>query len=113
MMSKEGKIVDRREMLRVKLKSLAAEAKIIRREESRQRCQQLRDELAVHRRTVVRDAARHTHLAYGIIRGRSIEQMEQTQRRLPNWQEVRRMLRLYGPKGLDAEFKEPPRASAA
>lgn len=98
--SKEGKIADRREMLRVKLKSLAEEAKIIRKEESRTRGP-LRDELRVHRVTVVRHEARHTHLAYGLIRGRTLEQMEAKSRVAPNWEKVKTMCKKYGPAGFE------------
>jgi len=99
MYDENGKVKDRREMLRVKVKSLAAEAKIIRQEERRTHGA-LRDELAVHRRSVVRSEARHTHLAYGLIRGRTIEQMELKAARPPDWERVRKMLKRYGPPGL-------------
>lgn len=78
MYSKDKKIIDRREMLKVKLKSLAVEAKIIRHEE-RKTHGALRDELYRHRIDVVRFESRHTHLAYGLIRGKKLEQIE------PQW----------------------------
>jgi len=93
-------IVDRREMLRVKLKSLVAEAKIIRREEHRT-YGALRDELALHRRTVVRFEARCTHLAYGLIRGRTIDQMEPKRLVEHNTalkEKVAKMVQKYGPQ---------------
>lgn len=92
-------IVDRREMLRVKLKSLTAEAKIIRREEQRTHTE-LRHELWWHRVSVVRGEARCTHLAYGFIRGRTLEQMEKKSVCPPNWEKVRAMLKKYGPAGM-------------
>jgi hypothetical protein len=98
-------IVDRREMLRVKLKSLAEEAKIIRREEHRTHGA-LRDELHTHRVLQVRSAARATHLAYGFIKGRTLAQMEPTRRPVPDyiesllWADVRKMLKKYGPFGM-------------
>lgn len=95
-------ILDRREMLRIKLKSLMEEARIIRREESKTNGP-LREELTIHRREVVRDEARHTHLAYGFIRGLTFDQMERTQRSLPDWNRVRAMTKKYGPKN----FTEP------
>lgn len=100
MQDKQGKVVDRREMLRVKLKSLAAEARIIRHEERRTRGA-LRDELADHRRKVVRQAARNTHVAYALIRGRAIERIEPNAKTEPNWSEVKRMCAQYGPKGFE------------
>lgn len=69
-------IQDRREMLRVKLKSLAEEARIIRKEERRS-WGALRHELWVHRVGPVRFEARAAHLAYGLLRGRTLQQMEQ------------------------------------
>ena len=95
-------IVDRREMLRVKLKNLAQEAKLIRREEQRS-FGQLREELYRHRIDVVRVAARETHLAYGFIRGRAWADMEQNPETFPNWEAVRKMVKKYGPK----DFVEP------
>lgn len=101
-------IVDRREMLRVKLKSLAEEARIIRREERRTNGV-LRAELHMHRIGIVRYESRATHLAYGFIRGLAREQMEN------NWappergtfaevvevalmSKVDAMIKKYGPK---------------
>lgn len=91
-----GTIIDRREMLRVKLKSLAEEARIIRFEEKRTKGK-LRDELHRHRVIDVRIAARNSHLAYGLIRGRTVEQVEGKAKSEPNWTEVRRLLKKYGP----------------
>jgi hypothetical protein len=89
---------DRREMLRVKLKSLAEEARIIRREERRTNGF-LREELHDHRVKNVRQAARNTHLAYGFIRGRTWEQMEATYAVEPDWDSIDKMLGKYGPFG--------------
>lgn len=88
---------DRRRMLKVKSKSLAEEARIIRREERRS-VGWLRDELHLHRVGVVRYEARATHLAYGLIRGRSVEQIEQRATRTEElWKRVRSMVDKYGP----------------
>lgn len=96
MYDKEGKtIVDRREMLRVKLKSLAEEAKIIRKEERRTHGR-LRDELHLHRVGIVRHEARHSHIAYGFIRGRTIEQMEPTSKTPFSKEHVERLVKKYG-----------------
>lgn len=89
-------IVDRREMLRIKVNSLAAEARIIRRAE-RKAWGELRNELTLHRRGVVRVAARETHLALGLIKGRTIQQMERKAFRPPDWKAVEKMVRKYGP----------------
>jgi hypothetical protein len=95
-------IVDRREMLRVKVKSLAEEARIIRREESRS-FGELRDELHRHRAQYLRAIARDTHIAYGFIKGRTLEQMEAKSEKSPNWDAVRKMIKKYGPR----DFVEP------
>jgi hypothetical protein len=102
-------IVDRREMLRVKVKSLAAEARIIRREELRTHGP-LRAELYFHRTGPLRAEAGATHLAYGFIRGRTLEQTEPSragQTVATNllseeqlWDKVSTMLKKYGPRDL-------------
>jgi hypothetical protein len=97
MYDKLGKtIVDRREMLRVKVKSLAVEAKIIRKEELRSNGQ-LREELYLHRTGIVRSEARNSHLAYGFIKGRSLEQMERTHKSVPDIDKIKRLCIKYGP----------------
>ena len=97
MYDRAGKIIDRREMLRVKLKSLTAEAHIIRHEEHRTKGA-LRDELHLHRVRMLRFEARCTHLAYGFIRGRTLAQMENREALPPIVTEkVNVMLKRYGP----------------
>lgn len=100
---KNGKFYDRREMLKVKLKSLAEEARIIRKEE-RKAPPSIQNELYAHRIHVVRKAARATHIAYGIIRGRAWQDMEanaKPQEKLYSWdlpffEDVQKMVRKYG-----------------
>lgn len=62
--------------LKVKLKSLAEEAKIIKFEEKRNK--KAREQLYLHRIQVVRTEARATLLAYGFIRKRKYKQLEAT-----------------------------------
>src|ERR1044071_2137757 len=75
-------VADKRRLLKIKLKSLATEAKIIRQEEDRLResqklhLQDLRREMAEHRRGVVRSESRHTGLAYAFIRGKGYREVE-------------------------------------
>ena len=88
--------MDNRTYLKVKIKSLAAEAKIIRKEEKRARRESLRRGLEDHRKGIVRTEARHTHLAYGFIRGREYSQMESSTHETPNWDKVRKMVEKYG-----------------
>lgn len=102
-------IRDRRAMLRVKVNSLAAEARIIRREERRTRNLNLREELYRHRTRDVRSHARSASLALGFVRGRQYHEMEPTATSEPDWPEIKRLLAKYGPAGhvlvVDAERK--------
>lgn len=90
---------DRRIHLKVKVKNLAAESKIIRLEEERA----LRHDPALyyslldHRKTVVRTAARTNHLAYGFIRGHAYRAMEPKAKSLPPaWGEIRKLVQRFG-----------------
>ena len=98
MYSKDGVLKDRREMLRVKLKSLAEEARMIRKEECKTNGE-LRAELHMHRIGIVRSEARATHLAYGLIKGRRLEAIEKPKEpRSPVvWDRVKKMITKYGP----------------
>jgi len=95
MYSKDDKIIDRREMLKIKVKSLAAEAKIIRFEE-RKTHGALRTELHLHRIWQVRSEARYTHLAYGLVRGLKLEQIEPKSSKPFDWARVNAMIKKYG-----------------
>jgi hypothetical protein len=98
MYSRTGEVLDRREMLKVKVKSLAEEARIIRKEERRTKGY-LREELNAHRRKEVRFAARTSYMAYGLIRGRAIDKTERpkTPRSDNYWKAVKTMIVKYGP----------------
>jgi hypothetical protein len=61
--------------LRVNIKSLTAEAKIIR-QESRRAGPGYRESLVLHRRGRLREEARYTHLALAYLRGRTHKQAE-------------------------------------
>ena len=83
-MSEIAKIIEERQYdrkvaaihrLRVNLKSLAAEAKIIR-HETRRAGPRYRDMLSLHRRGRLREEARYTHLALALLRGRTYRQVE-------------------------------------
>lgn len=99
---KSGVLIDRRELLRVKAKSLAEEARIIRKEESRARGV-LWGELNWHRRSVVRGEARATYLAYGLVRGTALDRIERpgSERDDSLWKKVRGMVEKYGPVDKD------------
>lgn len=88
--------------LRVKIKSLAAEATIIRREERRAKLlwQKYQNptffSLQGHRRCEVRPEARAALLAYGFLRGRTYHQIENKCHEPPNWHRVTELVRKYG-----------------
>jgi len=105
MYSKTGEMLDRREMLKIKVKSLAEESRIIRKEE-RRTIGPLRDELSWHRRQDVRNAARTSHMAYGLIRGRKVDGVERpgSTRSEAYWKAVKAMVQKYGP--IDKQVNE-------
>jgi hypothetical protein len=97
-------IVDRRELLRVKVNSLAAEARIIRAAE-RKSWGPLREEMHSHRIKELRQEARLSALALGFIKGRTLTEMENKQGMGPSFTKaemdrVDAMLKKYGPAGL-------------
>lgn len=84
--------------LKVKVKSLAAESRIIRREEERSRGD-LRDQLRAHRRREVRREQRATQLAYGYLRGIAMSRIEPKPLTEPDWKRVEAMVKRYGAPG--------------
>jgi hypothetical protein len=84
--------------LKVKVSSLAAEARIIRNLEKKFKRgdHPVRVSLSDHRRGVVRYEARHSHLAYGFLRNRSYATMEAKARVKPDWNKVAKMVERYG-----------------
>ncbi len=91
-------VIDRREMLRVKVKSLAEEARIIRKEERRSRGV-IREMLREHRVLDLRREARSAHVAYALVKGRSYEQVERKAKTPPDWARVKRLIAKYGREG--------------
>lgn len=87
--------------LRVKIKSLAEEARIIRHEERQTRGRE-KWNLQYHRKTVVRPEARASLLAYCLLRGRTYETIEQSPHTNPDWSKVSRMVAKYGSCSTDA-----------
>ena len=97
---------DQRSYLKVKIKSLAEEARIIRKEERKPHGDMneygysaKRTGLHDHRVGPVRREARHALLAYGFIRGRKYRQMEAKDSSTPDWAAVKRMVVKYGLQG--------------
>lgn len=85
--------------LKVKIKSLAQEARIIRHEERKAKIRkqgELRESLRFHRMQVVRAESRATNLAYGLLRGRRYSELEHKRWTKPDWKNVIRMVAKYG-----------------
>jgi len=100
--------------LRVKIKSLAAEARIIRHEERRARQHDVDGApssifwgLRYHRTQNVRDEARASLLAYGFLRGRAYARMENKCYEPPPMGRVAELVKKYG------ALKPPPNRSLA
>jgi hypothetical protein len=95
---------DDRVYLKVKIKSLAAEAKIIRSEEKKHTrideelgYNSIRHGLRIHRICIVRSEARYALLAYGFIRGRTYSKIEPNGCVYPaNWEKIWKMVEKYG-----------------
>ncbi len=94
---------DQRIRLKVKIRSLADEARTIRKEERKPHkdmddvgYSDERRGLWIHRTGLVRREARHALLAYGFIRGRRYRQMEAECEIEPDWRAVQRLVAKYG-----------------
>jgi hypothetical protein len=95
--------MDKRTYLKVKICSLAAEARIIRKQEQKTRRSDIRVGLSEHRRGIVRTVARNTLVAYGFIRGKDYEQVEYKAKTEPSWSKVRTMVEKYGTARMPGE----------
>ncbi len=91
--------------LKIKVKSLAEEARIIRKEERKLHGLH-RARLHDHRVTVVRDAARRSLVAYQFVRGRDWESCasRDLHTRKRDWPAVEKMIRKYGNPGLSESW---------
>lgn len=83
--------------LKIKVKNLADEARTIRTEERKLHGME-KWKLQHHRKTVVRNAARRSLMAYQICRGRDWESSASRDRftRMSDYSEVKRMVTKYG-----------------
>lgn len=99
-----------REYVKIKVKSLAEEAKMIRREENllkwkkraargRERAQKAIQGLQLHRVREVRREARSANLAYGFMLGLEYDQMENFAWSQPDWNKIQRLIENYGEGG--------------
>lgn len=113
-------------ILKVKLCSLGLEAKVIRRVQrqllkvaARKRAKELGDSgwgavaavdsMQSHKKNVVSMECRATQLAYGFLRGRHHEVIENIAYTYPDWAAVERMVMKYGtddPRVLNQQFEE-------
>jgi hypothetical protein len=85
--------------LKIKAKSLAVEATIIRQEEAKyldRRPGSVWWWLNYHRIVQLRQEARATHLAYSFLRGRAYRQVENKCHTQPDWQRVTQLVKKYG-----------------
>ncbi len=85
--------------LKVRIKELAEEARIIRKEELKAKANReyaKLNGLHDHRIRVVRPAARNAQLAYGYLRGRDYRALERNPRTEPDWKAVRKLIAKYG-----------------
>lgn len=97
--------------LKIKIKTLAEEARIIRKEEKRikdgkEENKYHINDLHLHRVGVVRRCARETHLAYAYLRGFSYSDIEKSAKRKPNWDAVAKMVAKYGTIEQNKEFQK-------
>jgi len=89
--------------LKVKIKSLASEARIIRLEEGRARSPELRYSLTEHRKGIVRYEARHSLLLYGYTHGKEYCQLEKYTKEDPDWKYIKKMSYRFGFVNTDEE----------
>ena len=90
--------IDRQTHLRVKIKSLAAEAGIIRTEEQRHPgCSSTRSSLREHRVGTVRKEQRSSLLAYAFLRGRQYLEVETWSKTPPCLKRVAKLAWSFGP----------------
>lgn len=83
--------------LKIKIKSLAAEAQIIRQETRKYPGDHpTRLGLYNHRIHDVRGESRSALLAYGFLRGRAYARMEVSSYTRPNWKRVEELVKKYG-----------------
>lgn len=88
-------------LLKIKIKSLAEEVRIIKNQEQRMKGPNWgssfeRASLRQHRLNTIRPEIRDTLLAYGYLRGRCFLQVEASSKSEPNWDNVKRMVKKYG-----------------
>jgi len=86
--------------LKIKLKSLSEESKIIRKEENKRKGNWAYKALSLwsHRVNYLRPIIRSTHIAYGLVRGLKYHEIENNSKSVPDWKAVKKMIVKYGNK---------------
>jgi hypothetical protein len=97
--------MNRKIALKIKVKHLAQEARIIRKEEQRSRGD-TRDWLYLHRINSVRPECRASHLAYAFSKGTPLAKVEKYPHEIPTstWKRVTKMIVLYSGRSTE-EYK--------
>lgn len=90
----------------MKIKSLAAEAGIIRFEEARAPSSYDRATLRQHRIEDVRQEQRSSLLAYGYIRGKAYCELEANARTAPSHKRVAQLVKTFGPWGVSQKISD-------
>lgn len=90
--------------LKVKIKSLAVEARIIRKEEQKPQNHEVREELHLHRTYDVRREARSALLAYACLRNMPYSRIEFAAISIPDWKRIERLIEKYGNKEASASY---------
>jgi hypothetical protein len=99
-------MINRKLGLKVKVKHLAEEARIIRKEELRN-AGDTRDWLYLHRILGVRPECRATHIAYAFVKGTPLEKVERFPEEIPIqvWKRVTAMVKKYSNRDMK-EYKD-------
>jgi len=110
-------IADRRELLRVLIKTNTGEARLLRKEENRT-FGKLSGEFMKRRVCSLRHHSRLLHIAYGLLRGRSIQEIEtkvneKNKLTSADWSQIHTLLRSYGTVGGTKIADRPTDARAA
>lgn len=98
-------MINKKLALKIKVKHLAEEARIIRKEEQKNRGD-TRDWLYLHRINGVRPECRASHIAYAFTKGTALEKIERYPSQIPFtvWTRVTKMVKLYSNKSMQ-EYK--------
>ncbi len=106
----EEHVMEHSTELKIKVKHLAAEAKIIREEEQKLSGME-KWNLQHHRKTTVRDAARRSQFAYAIVRGKTLDSTARgyapdSLKRMRDKESVKKMVRKYGNPSMQLDHEK-------